>query len=396
MRYCVLIIDGAAGLPLPKRGDKTCLELAETPNLDALAGEGEVGLVRTVPPGMEPSSACACMSVLGYNPKIYYKGRSAIEAGAMDIEIGEGEVVFRCNLVAIRDGLMWSYSAGYISTGEAGRLIAALNRELGNENIRFYPGISYRHILKLRGHEEALEAICTPPHDIPDKEVDDFLPRGRGSDILRELMGRSEPVLRYHPVNERRRRRGEIPATTIWLFWGSGRLAEMPSFQRVYNLSAALTSGVDLLKGLGKMLEMEVLKIKGVTDGLDNDFAAQAKGALAALAENDLVVIHIEAPDEAAHAGNVDDKIEAIHRIDKEVVSRLRSWDEDDLRLMVMPDHPTPIRSRTHSPEPVPFLLWGQGFSSNGAKRLTEAEAKSTGLFIEDGYKIMARLVGKE
>jgi 2,3-bisphosphoglycerate-independent phosphoglycerate mutase len=226
--------------------------------------------------------------------------------------------------------------------------------------------------------------------------VDDFLPRGRGSDILRELMGRSEPVLRYHPVNERRRRRGEIPATTIWLFWGSGRLAEMPSFQRVYNLSAALTSGVDLLKGLGKMLEMEVLKIKGVTDGLDNDFAAQAKGALAALAENDLVVIHIEAPDEAAHAGNVDDKIEAIHRIDKEVVSRLRSWDEDDLRLMVMPDHPTPIRSRTHSPEPVPFLLWGQGFSSNGAKRLTEAEAKSTGLFIEDGYKIMARLVGKE
>jgi 2,3-bisphosphoglycerate-independent phosphoglycerate mutase len=394
MKYCVLIIDGAAGLPLPKREGKTCLELAQTPNLDALAAGGEVGLVRTVPPGMEPSSACACMSVLGYDPKVYYKGRSAIEARAMDIEIGEGEVVFRCNLVAIRDGRMWSYSAGYISTNEAGRLIAALNRELGDENIRFYPGISYRHILKLRGHEEALEAICTPPHDIPDKAVDSFLPRGRGSDILRELMGRSEAVLRYHTVNERRRRRGEIPATTIWLFWGSGRVPEMPSFQQVYGLSAALTSGVDLLKGLGRMADMEVLKIKGVTDGLDNDFAAQAKGALAALAENDLVVVHIEAPDEAAHAGAIDDKIEAIQRIDKEVVSRLRAWDEDDLRLLVMPDHPTPIKSRTHSPEPVPFLMWGVGFEPNGARGFSEAEAKGTGLFIEDGYNIMKRLVG--
>jgi 2,3-bisphosphoglycerate-independent phosphoglycerate mutase len=394
MRYCVLIIDGAAGLPLPQRGGQTCLELADTPNLDALAKESEVGLVRTVPPGMEPSSACACMSVLGYDPKVYYKGRSAIEARAMDIDIGEGEAVFRCNLVAIRDGKMWSYSAGYISSGEARKLIAALNKKLGDDDIRFYPGVSYRHILKLRGHEDALLASCTPPHDIPDKPIDKFMPRGKGSEILRELMGRSEAVLRYHPVNQRRRRRGEIPTTTIWLFWGSGRLPEMPSFQQLYGLSAALTSGVDLLKGLGKMMEMEVLNIGGVTDGLDNDFAAQAKGALKALAEDDLVVVHIEAPDEAAHAGSVDGKIEAIQRIDKEVVSRLRAWDEEDLRLLVMPDHPTPIKTRTHSPEPVPFLLWGEGFKPNGAKSFSEIEAKNTGLFIEDGYKIMARLIG--
>jgi 2,3-bisphosphoglycerate-independent phosphoglycerate mutase len=394
MRYCVLIIDGAAGLPLPQREGKTCLELAQTPNLDALAGEGEMGLVRTVPPGMEPSSACACMSVLGYDPKVYYKGRSAIEAIARDIAIGEGEAVFRCNLVAIRDGKMWSYSAGYIGSGEARKLVAALNEKLGGDDIRFYPGVSYRHILRLRGHEDALLASCTPPHDIPDKPIDKFMPRGKGSEILRELMGRSEAVLRYHPVNEKRRSRGEIPATTIWLFWGSGRVPEMPSFQQVYGLSAALTSGVDLLKGLGKMMEMEVLNIGGVTDGLDNDFAAQAKGALAALAENDLVVIHIEAPDEAAHAGSIDDKIEAIQRIDKEVVSRLRAWDEDELRLLVMPDHPTPIKTRTHSPEPVPFLLWGEGFKPNGAKSFSEIEAKNTGLFIEDGYKIMDKLVG--
>jgi 2,3-bisphosphoglycerate-independent phosphoglycerate mutase len=392
MKYCVLIIDGAAGLPIPQRGNKTCLELAHTPNLDSLAREGEVGLVRTVPPNMEPSSACACMSVLGYDPKVYYKGRSAIEARSMNIPIGEGEVVFRCNLVAIRDGKMWDYSAGHISTDEARELIAALNKSLGDNNIRFYPGVSYRHILKLKGHEDALLASCTPPHDIPDKPVEGFLPRGEGSQVLRQLMARSEKVLKDHPVNIERRSRGDIPATTIWLFWGSGKVPEMPPFQQVYGLSAALTSGVDLLKGLAKMVGMEVLNIDGVTDGLDNDFAAQAEGAMEALEEHDLVVIHIEAPDEAAHAGSIDDKIEAIHRIDREVLSRLRS--RGDLRLLVMPDHPTPIKSRTHSPEPVPFLLWGKGFKPNGAKSFSEAEAKKTGLFIEDGYNIMKRLVG--
>jgi len=393
MKYCVLIIDGAAGLPLPQREGKTCLELAETPNLDAMVGEGMVGLVRTVPVGMEPSSACACMSVLGYDPKIYYRGRSAIEARGLDIPIGEGEVVFRCNLVAIRDGKMWSYSAGYISTEEAEQLITALNERLGDDNIQFYPGVSYRHILKLKGHEEALLATCTPPHDIPDKPISKYLPKGKGSDILRDLMVRSEEVLRYHLVNVKRRSRGEIPATTIWLFWGSGQVPDMPEFKQVYGLSAALTSGVDLLRGLAKMVGMEVLVIPGVTDSLDNDFAAQAVGALEALEEHDLVVIHIEAPDEAAHAGSIDDKVEAIHRIDREVIGRLRSWGGDELRLLVMPDHPTPIKTRTHSPEPVPFLLWGKGFSSNGAKKFTEAEAKSTGLFIEDGYKIMGRLI---
>jgi len=392
MKHCVLIIDGAAGLPIPRRGGKTCLELAFTPNLDAMAEEGEVGLVRTVPPGMEPSSACACMSVLGYDPKVYYKGRSAIEAKAMKIPIGEGEVVFRCNLVAIRDGRMWSYSAGYISTGEARKLIGALNESLDADNIRFYPGVSYRHILKLKGHEDALSANCTPPHDIPDKAVNKFLPGGKGSQILRDLMGHSETVFRYHPVNEKRRSRGDIPATTIWLFWGSGQLPEMPPFDEVYGLSAVLTSGVDLLKGLAKMVDMEVLDIDGVTDGLDNDFAAQAEGALEALEESDLAVIHIEAPDEAAHAGSVDDKIEAIHRIDSEVVGRLRS--AGNLRLLVMPDHPTPIKTQTHSPEPVPFLLWGEGFKPNGAKSFSEIEAERTGLFIEDGYNIMKRLVG--
>jgi len=394
MKYCVLIIDGASGLPLPQRGNQTCLELARTPNLDAMVAEGTLGLVRTVPPGMEPSSACACMSVLGYDPSVFYRGRAAIEARSMGIAIDDGDVVFRCNLVAVRDGKMWDYSAGHISTDEAQALISALNESLGSNEVSFYPGVSYRHILKLRGREDTLLASCTPPHDIPGKPVADFLPYGQGSDILLDLMARSEVVLKHHPVNLERESRGDIPATGIWLFWGSGQVPDMPAFKRVYGLSAAMTSGVGLLRGLAQMAGMEKLDIKGVTDGLDNDYAAQAAGAIGALGGHDLVVIHIEAPDEAAHDGSIDDKVEAIQRVDREMVSRLRSWREDDLRVLIMPDHPTPIKVQTHTADPVPFLLWGKGFKANGAKRFTEAEAKKTGVFIEEGYKIMGRLVG--
>jgi len=393
MKYCILIIDGASGWALPERGGKTCLELAHTPNLDGMAQEGILGLVRTVPPGMEPSSACACMSLLGYDPKVYYQGRAGIEARSMGITIDEEEVVFRCNLVAIRDGKMWSYSSGYISTDEAQALITALEESLGSDKMHFYPGVSYRHICKLKGQEDTLLATCTPPHDIPDKPIDEFMPKGPGSDLLRDLMKRSEAVLQDHPVNVERRSRGDIPATMIWLFWGSRKVPDMPAFKQVYGLDAAMTSGVDLLRGLARMLGMDVLDIPGVTDGLDNDYAAQAAGALKALNQHDLVVVHIEAPDEAAHAGAIDDKIEAIQRIDKEVLSRLRSWQPNELRLLIMPDHPTPIKVRTHTDDPVPFMLWGAGVTANGAKRFTEAEAKSTGFFIEEGYNIMGRLI---
>ncbi len=396
MKYCVLIIDGASGLPLPERGGQTCLELAHTPNLDAMAQEGTLGLVRTVPPGMEPSSACACMSVLGYDPELYYRGRAAIEARSMGIDIGEGEVVFRCNLVAVRDGKMWDYSSGHISTDEAQALIAALNESLGNDQVHFYPGVSYRHICKLKGRQDTLLAACTPPHDIPDNPIDEFLPGGPGSDLLRDLMKRSEVVLRDHAVNIERRSGGDVPATMIWLFWGSGKIPDMPPFKQIYGLNAALTSGVNLLRGLARMVEMDTLDILGVTDGLDNDYAAQAAGALEALEEHDLVVIHIEAPDEAAHAGSIDDKIEAIQRIDREVLSQLRSWRPDGLRTLILPDHPTPIKIRTHSADPVPFMLWGPGSTANRAKRFTESEAKSTGFFIGDGYNIMGRLIEQE
>ncbi|MFC2031902.1 cofactor-independent phosphoglycerate mutase [Chloroflexota bacterium] len=393
MKYCVVIIDGASGWPLAEWGGRTCLELAHTPNLDAMATEGTVGLICTVPAGREPSSACACMSVLGYDPKVYYQGRATIEACSLGIDVGDGEVVFRCNLVAVRDGKMWDYSSGHIRTVEAKQLIGALNENLGNDQIDFYPGVSYRHILKLGWLENTLLATCTPPHDIPDRPVKDFIPRGVGSDVLLDLMARSEAVLKDHPVNLARKARGDIPATMIWLFWGSGRVPDMPAFKQVYGLHAAMTSGVDLLRGLALMAGMDTLDIPGVTDGLDNDYAAQAAGALKALNEHDLVIIHIEAPDEASHAGAIDDKIEAIQRVDREVIGQVCQWRSNGLRVLVMPDHPTPIKVRTHTDDPVPFLLWGPGFTANGAKRFTEAEAKSTGLFIDPGYNIMERLV---
>ena len=392
MKYCVLIVDGAAGWALPERGGKTCLELARVPNLEAMAQEGVVGLVRTVPQGMEPSSACACMSVLGYDPKVYYRGRSGIEAKSMGIPVADDEVVFRCNLVAVRDGKMRSYSSGHIDTDEAHALIAALDEKLGSDKIHFYPGVRYRHICKIKGHDDTLLATSAPPHDIPDKPIAEFLPQGPGSDLLRDLMERSKAVLKEHQVNVERQARGDIPATMIWLFWGSGQIPEMPPFKQVYGLGAAMTSGVDLLRGLARMADMAVLDTPGVTDGLDNDYVAQAVGALKALEKYDLVAIHVEAPDEAAHVGLIDEKVKAIEMVDKEVVGRIRSWNLDALRVLILPDHPTPIRIQTHSDEPVPFVLWGSGFPSNGAKRFTEAEAKNTGIFIDEGYNIMGKL----
>jgi 2,3-bisphosphoglycerate-independent phosphoglycerate mutase len=394
MKYIVLIVDGAAGLPMPEKSNKTCLELAKTPNLDAMAKQATLGLGRTVPPGMEPGSAVACMSVMGYNPAVYYGGRAAIEAASMGMAVGKGEAVFRCNLVNTAGGVMADYSGGHITTEEAAEIIKTLNKELGRDDIIFYPGVSYRHILKLKGHDETLQAKCTPPHDIPGKPVKDYLPRGPGQDLLVDLMTRSESVLRGHKINVARLKGGKAPITTIWLFWGCGRVPAMPSFKKTYGLNAAMTSAVDLLKGLAKMADIEILDIKGLTDGMDNDNAAQAEGALKALNTRDLVVIHIEAPDEAGHGGHADEKIKAIEDIDRDVVAQLRNY-AGDLRVLVMPDHPTPLSLRTHTADPVPFLIWGKGIKANGAARFTEAEGKKTGNCEAEGYKIMESLLRK-
>jgi len=395
MKYCVLIADGASGWPIPERSNKTTLELAATPNLDRMAKEGTVGLACTVPPGMEPSSAIACMSVIGYDPTIYYKGRSGIEAISMDIPFTSEDVLFRCNLVAVKDGMMWSYCAGHISGNEGRTLIEALNKEFGGKNVCFYPGVGYRHICKITGHDIALDAICTPPHDIPNKPIAEFMPHGPGSEILVDLMEHSRYVLNDHPVNIKRISNGEIPATMIWLFWGSGKIPTLPSFEARFGIRGAITSAVDLLRGLGKMVGLKILDIGGVTDNIDNDYAAQATGALKALDDYDIIIIHVEAPDEAGHSGSVNNKILSIEMIDREIVGRLLEWKDDILRVLVLPDHPTPLAVQTHREEAVPFVVWGKGITSNGATRFNEKEAKSTGIFIQDGYNMMDKLVRK-
>ncbi len=390
MKYAVVIPDGAADWPLEDRGGKTCFELARKPNMDAMAREGRVGLASTVPEGMEPSSACACMSIMGYDPAVYFTGRGPIEAKSLGLQLEENEVAFRCNFVTIEAGKMRSFNAGHISDAESHPIIETLNAELGNEQIRFRPGVGYRHILTIKNGLDCLGAECTPPHDISDQPVAGKLPTGSGSELLLELMEKSKAVLENHLVNAERRNAGKLPASTIWLFWGGKGITDFPSFSERFGLKASMTSGVGLLEGLASLTGMTVLKIAGVTDNIDNDYTAQGEGTLKALEDHDLVFAHIEAPDESGHEALTDEKIKSIEQIDKLIISQLRT--RDDLRVLVMPDHPTPIKIRTHVREPVPFVLWGPGFEGNGAQSFSENSGKATGLFIEHGHDLIGMM----
>jgi 2,3-bisphosphoglycerate-independent phosphoglycerate mutase len=343
---------------------------------------------------MEPGSAVACMSVLGYDPSVYYRGRSAIEAKSLGIPLKPGDVTFRCNLINVKDGILASYSAGNITSLDSHPLMKSIQEKLGSERVHFYPGVDYRHIAVIKGGGALLQAECTPPHDIPGQPVAGYLPKGAGSDLLRDMMESSKPVLADHPANLARIAAGNLPATQTWLFWGSGEVPGLPLFTKRYGLMAAMTSAVDLLNGLAKMSGMTVLEIKGVTAGPDNDYAAQAAGVLKALDSHDLVVVHIEAADEAGHSGDVDAKIEAIEQTDRHVIGAMLGL-KIPLRLLVMPDHPTPIESRTHNADPVPFLMWGPGFPHSGASSWDEDTAVATGAAFMQGHLIMDRFTGR-
>ena len=405
MKYVVLIIDGAAGWPASALGGRTSLETAVTPNLDRLVRTGRVGVVSNVPDGMEASSAIACMSVMGFDPGLYYAGRGPIEAAAMGIELEAGQVAMRCNLVTVVDGRMASYSAGNISSAESAELIAALQEGLGDERSRFYPGVGFRHILTVRDGEDLLSTSFTPPHDIAGQPVDVSMPVGAGAAFALGLMERSKAILERHPVNERRLASGKPQATQMWLFWPGMRPAQMPAFASLYaGRKAALTSPVDLLKGLAVQTGIDFLDIPGVTDGSDNDYEGQMRAALAALADHDVVFVHVESPDEAGHAGDAAGKVEAIERVDALMVSRLLeavapggptcSAAANNFRLLVLPDHPTPLEIRTHVAEPVPFLMWGAGFGANGASAYTEKAARATDLAVTPGHLLMAMFLG--
>ncbi|MFH0920404.1 MAG: cofactor-independent phosphoglycerate mutase [Fibrobacterota bacterium] len=393
MKYIVLIMDGASGNPIPDHRDGTALSLATKVHLNALAKKGTLGLTQNVPEGMEPSSAIACLSVLGYDPRKSYSGRGPIEALALGITLNPGEVAFRCNLVTLADGNMQSYCCGHITDGESHALIATLNEKLGDDRVRFYPGVSYRHILVVKKGGDLLSAECTPPHDISDKPASAFRPKGTGARFLDDLMRRSERILKNHPVNKARIAAGKLPATSAWLFWGGAALSDLSSFESVYKVKACLTSGVDLLRGLARLTGIEILDIKGVTGGLDTDYTAQIEGALNALDTHDLVVVHVESPDEAGHMGSLPEKIKAIEETDAKMVSRILQYDKDAFRLLVLPDHPTPVSVKTHTSDPVPFLLYGPDIDWNSGAAYTEIEAESTGFIIPAGQNLMGKLI---
>jgi 2,3-bisphosphoglycerate-independent phosphoglycerate mutase len=414
VKYVVLIIDGASGWPVPSLGGRTSLEAARTPHLDRLAREGTVGLVHNVPEGMEASSAIACMSVMGFDPVPYYAGRGPIEAAAMGIELEPGQVAMRCNLVTVGDdGRMVSYSAGNISSEEAAELIDALRDELGDERLGLYAGVGFRHILTVREGAGLLATAFAAPHDFTDQQVADFGPVGPSAEFVHDLMERSKGVLAGHPVNAKRIARGQLPATQIWLFWPGMRPAQVPTFAEMYGgRRAALTSAVDLLRGLALQTGVDVLLIPGVTDGGDNDYEGQMAGALAALDDHDVVFVHVEAPDEASHAGDVAGKVRAIEQADALMVPQVLAWRgaaapagpgdagvpaaergngaPDGISLLVLPDHPTPLPLKTHVAEPVPFVMWGPGFGTNGAAALTETEARATGFAVAPGHLLMS------
>jgi len=402
MKYIVLLGDGMAGLPIDSLGGKTTLAYAKTPNMDYMARTGELGLAKTVPDGLPPGSDVANLAVLGYDPKCYYTGRAPLEAASIGVELWPEDVAYRCNLVTLNSPgelygngtVMEDFSAGHITTEEAKRLIKDIDAQLGGGDVKFYPGVSYRHLMVWKGGKD--KAACTPPHDITGREVEGHLPKGEGAEFLLELMKRSTGVLGGHEVNKARSSSGKRPANSIWL-WGQGKRPVMPSFQKTYGLTGAVISAVDLLKGIALILGLDVIDVPGATGYIDTNYKGKAEAALKAIEKLDFVYVHVEAPDEAGHGGNLKHKIKAIEDFDALVVGTVLKAvkGRDDVRVLVMPDHPTPIAVKSHTSDPVPFIIWDScaAREEDNNAAYDEESAKKAGLFIEEGYTLMGRLL---
>lgn len=398
MKYVVVILDGAAGWKQADLGDKTTLEAASIPILDTMARGGIVGLAKTVPDGLEPSSSAACTSIVGYHPGENYVGRAAIEAAAMGIELAENEIALRINTLTIEENIMKSYACGHITTEESRVIVERLAEHLNDDTFTFYPGVAYRHILVVKNHPELLDLTFTSPHDITDKSIEGNLPRGgEGVQLLLDLMARAHELLASDPINAARLERDEMPCTDIWPFWPGEAPAKMQPFAEKFGKTAALSSGVDLLFGIAQIFSLDKLHIAGVTDGPDNDYVAQTVESLAALENHDVVVIHIEAPDEMGHAGDAQGKINALETIDRKVMARVMAYAKSagETRVLAMPDHPTPVELKTHVNEPVPFIIWGEGIETNGAFGYTEAAAAATELVVDPGCQVMEMLLAE-
>jgi 2,3-bisphosphoglycerate-independent phosphoglycerate mutase len=396
MKYVVIIGDGMADQPLRELGGKTPLQCARTPSMDELTQQGVYGMVRTIPRGMHPGSDIANLSILGYDPAKYYSGRAPLEAASIGIELEENDVAFRCNLVTLKHSadkkraIMEDYSSGHITTEEATILIHDISREIGSDSMTFYPGVSYRHLMIWSNGQSEVE--CIPPHDIIGKDIMDYLPVGKGEEILRKAMMDSLSVLARHPVNMQREKTGKQPGNSIWL-WGQGRKPSLPAFREKYAIEGALVSAVDLTKGLGMYAGFKILEVPGVTGYLDTNYAGKADASLEALRDVDFVYVHVEAPDEAGHSGNYKDKIRAIEDVDAFVVGRMmegmKSFEE--YRILVLPDHPTPVALKTHTDDPVPFVMIDSNVN-RGNKGMTFDECvgdNDGAVMIDEGFSLM-------
>jgi 2,3-bisphosphoglycerate-independent phosphoglycerate mutase len=399
MKYVLLIGDGMADYPIPELGNHTPLEIARTPRMDLLAKNGIGGLVRTIPRGMKPGSDVANLSILGVDPKRYYTGRGPLEASSLGIELEDDELAFRCNLVTVADDTMVDYSGGHVSSEEGKVFIELLSEKFADRNVRFYPGVSYRNLMTsseglLQDGHGTLR--CVPPHDISGMPIRPNLPKGKGSRLLREIMEASYAILSQHQINKVKIDLGENPANMIWL-WGGGKKPAIESFQTVHHLSGAVISAVDLIKGLGNIMRLEVIDVPGATGYYDTDYEGKARAALAALDRLDFVLVHVEAPDEAGHNGDRSEKVRAIENFDSRVVGKILDGlhGRTPFKVMVLPDHATPLSIKSHVADPVPFCIYGTGITPDGMPAFNEKAASKGLLNINAGWRLMERFLGK-
>lgn len=396
MKYVVVLYDGMADYPVPALGGKTPMMCAKKPNMDYLAQRSEVGLIKTVADGLKPGSDVANMSVMGFDPMKFYTGRSPLEAASIGIDMKPSDVSLRCNLVTLsEDGKPYEektiedYCADDISTEEAEEIIKTIEEELGTDEFRFYSGVSYRHCLIWANGTTDLGTM-TAPHDITGKVITDYLSTAENAKPLIEMMKKSYDILKDHPVNLARKAQGKRPANSIWL-WGEGTRPAIQSFEEIFGIKGSVVSAVDLIKGIGGCAKMEVAEVEGATGYLDTNFEGKANAALDLLERNDLVYIHFEAPDECGHRNEPENKVKAIEMIDSRVLpilfDGLKKY--DDYKIMILPDHPTPIVTRTHASDPVPYLIYHKNNEITGVDTINEETAKATGNYIDFGPGIM-------
>ncbi|GAM09370.1 putative 2,3-bisphosphoglycerate-independent phosphoglycerate mutase [Geobacter sp. OR-1] len=397
MKHIVLLGDGMSDEKLAQLGNRTPLQAAHTPNMDFIARRGKLGIARTVPAGFAPGSDVANLSVFGYNPQTCYTGRSPLEAASMGVELGPDDVAFRVNLVNLqpRGGrlIMQDYSAGHISTEEGQELIEALRNDCNGGEFQFHPGVGYRHLLVWRGG--VVDLITTPPHDITGKDILPYLPQGEGAKGLIELMNSSQTLFFNHPQYRKRLEADKVPANSIWL-WGQGKSPTMVPFSKKFGLTGAVISAVDLIRGIGVCAGLEIIKVPGATGYIDTNYRGKAEAALEALERHDFVYLHVEAPDEAAHSGNLEHKMKAIEDFDAQVVGPILAGVKkfDSYRVLCTPDHPTPVAKMTHTSDPVPFVLYsGEDQENHSIAGYDEDSARMTGLELKEGFRLMEMLL---